>query len=267
MDGQTTVTWYPWPYRIDFIVPAAAYGTTFEDEASSLPDAVVNSNPNASAVSYTLEGPAFRLLSLSCREWARHTPSPLAATSNSVTRTQIQDALGKIVRRPNNAWWALNELRPLLHATPVKLRRQCAWMEAARATAKIAEIFRAQYRDAGESRACRAKRGGEADCVVRFAVAVHQLADFEHAHVLPFEEGLWLTHPFDDYFLRPPPFYSPPSLLPPSRTWVFQATEYMHAHLGENHGEYEYIQGIAMVLAANTHRKALEALNAGQGKP
>lgn len=55
---------------------------------------------------------------------------------------------------------------------------------------------------------------------VRFAVAVHQIADFEHAHFLPFDHGLEFTNPFDDYVLRLPLLYAPPKLLPPTRTVV-----------------------------------------------
>ncbi|BEJ06601.1 hypothetical protein CcaverHIS641_0311230 [Cutaneotrichosporon cavernicola] len=152
-------------------------------------------------------------------------------------------ALERTVRRPNNAWWAVDTLRPLLLSKPTKLRHG-VWMDAARTAAKIASIFRTQYRD-----------------TMRFAVAVHELADYEYAHELPFEDGLWLTHVFDDHFLRPPQFYSPPSLAPSSLTWVFQATEHIHAYFDNEGGEYQYIQGMAMVLAVDEYRKVLEKLN------
>lgn len=98
---------------------------------------------------------------------------------------------------------------------------------------------------------------------VRFAVAVHQIADYEHAHLLLFDHGLELTNPFDDYFLRTPLLYAPPKLLPPTRSWVCQATEYILANLGKAN-EYEYIQDQAISLAGNAHRWALKALISGR---
>ncbi|KLT44505.1 hypothetical protein CC85DRAFT_7662 [Cutaneotrichosporon oleaginosum] len=250
---DTSRPWYPWLYRIDFVKPDAKWGTTFEDTAASLPGAVVHENFNATAVSWDAgdgrDGRDFRLLSFTWRESARDSASPLLVTTHTVTRTQIQAALERMVRRPNNAWWALDTLRPLLTATPTKLRRSSIWMDAARTAVKVANIFQAQYRD-----------------IVRFAVAVHELADYEHAHELPFADGLCLTHAFDDHFLRPPRFYSPPSLAPPSPSWVLQATEYIHAYLDTETGEYEYVQDMALVLAVDEHRKALEKLNGGRVK-
>jgi hypothetical protein len=250
LNYDTTTPWYPWTYRVDFVKPDAPWGTTFEESAPLLPGAAEHTNINATAVSWDSGGKRdFRLLDFTWRESARDSPLPLLTTTHSVTRTQIQGALERMVRRPNNAWWALDTLRPLLEGTPTKLRRGKVWMDAARTAAKVASIFRTQYRD-----------------TVRFAVAVHELADYEHAHELPFADGLWLTHAFDDHFLRPPRFYSPPSLAPPSPTWVLQATEYIHAYLDTEGGEYEYIQDMALVLAVDEHRKALEKLNAGKKK-
>ncbi|BEJ14101.1 hypothetical protein CspHIS471_0312750 [Cutaneotrichosporon sp. HIS471] len=247
LNYNTTTPWYPWTYRVDFVKPDAAWGTTFEGSAPLLPASAIHENHNVVAVSWdTSTGREFRLINFTWRESDRYSASPLLVTTHTVTRTQIQAALERMVRRPNNAWWALDTLRPLLLSTPTKLRHGL-WMDAARTAAKIASIFRTQYRD-----------------VMRFAVAVHELADYEHAHELPFEDGLWLTHAFDDHFIRPPKFYSPPSLAPSSPTWVFQATEYIHAYFDNEGGEYEHIQGMAMVLAVGEHRKALEKLNGGK---
>lgn len=189
----------------------------------------------------------FRLLTFSWTEHARDSPNPLLVTDHTVTRTQIQTVLERMVRRPNNAWYALNQLRPLLDATPTKLRRDKVWMDAARTAAKIARIFGTSYRN-----------------TVRFSVAVHELADSEHAHELPFADGLSLSRPFDDHFMRPPPFYAPPSLTPPDPVWVLQATQYLHAYFAAEGGEFEYIQDMALIFAAADHSKALEKLNGGK---
>lgn len=152
------VPWYKhlWATRIDFIrldedLPD---GIPFEETTSSLLDAVMLQNDHATAVSFTNSdtGKAdYRLLTLSWTELIRTTPtSPYSERQHCVTRRQIQEALIMLARRPNVTWSCVEDLGAILSAAPSKVRREKAWIKAARTTAQFAAIFNEQYHDAGE---------------------------------------------------------------------------------------------------------------------
>lgn len=92
---------------------------------------------------------------------------------------------------------------------------------------------------------------------VRFAIAAHRLADYEHnCELLP--EELSPVPVFHDCFLCPIRFYSPPLEPPDSPIWLFQAALFINKSLCAHH--LELCEIAAMEQACIRHEAALEAL-------
>lgn len=95
-----------------------------------------------------------------------------------------------------------------------------------------------------------------------FAVAVHQLADYEHNHELPFDYGEddcpTSSAAFMTFFLHRPMSYPRGSVVIPWPNWVFQATEYINTSF-QRPAEVHAEETVMMDLCFE-HIQALEAL-------